>query len=78
MTTQITDGQFQATQDKIDALVRKTRRGTVGTAEEIAAYKAAYEAWERANALPQVKKVDRDRRDEVLLAVAIQHGLVTL
>lgn len=74
----ITDAQFQAAQDKLDALARKTRRGTAGTAEENAAYKAAYDAWEAANALPQIKKVDRDRRDEALLAAALKHGLVTL
>lgn len=72
----ITDAQFQAAQDKLDALARKTRRGTQGTADEIAAYHAAHNEWEAANALPQIKKVDRDRRDEQLLAVALKHGLV--
>lgn len=74
----ITDTQFQAAQDKLDAIARKTRRGTTGTADENAAYKAAFEAWEAANALPQIKKIDRDRRDEALLSVALQYGLVTL
>jgi len=32
--------------------------------------------WETANGLPQVKKIDRDHRDEVLLSVAIKYGLV--
>ncbi len=73
----MTDKQFQAAQDKLDALTRKTRRGTQGTEAEIAAYKAAYLAWESANALPQIKKVDRDRRDAALLAAALEHGLVS-
>jgi len=75
-TNRITNEQFQAAQDKMDALTRKTRRGTVGTQEERAAYLATFAAWENEYDLPQVRKVDRDYRDEQLLAVAIAHGLI--
>ena len=76
MANRITDAQFQTAQDAIDALTRKTRRGTVGADSEVVAYKTLVTDWEAANALPQVKKIDRDRRDEQLLAVARKHGLV--
>lgn len=76
MTKRITDAQFAAAQDKIDALTRKTRRGTIGTPDEISSYTAIVWEWEAANTLPQIKKVDRDHRDAQLLAVAVKHGLV--
>lgn len=78
MTNRITDAQFQAAQDKVDSLTRKTRRGTIGSAEEVATYNALLTEWETASGLPQGKKVDRDHRDETLLVVATKYGLVSL
>ena len=75
-TTQITEAQFQAAQNKIDSLTRSTKRGTKGTPEEIAAYLAIDAEWEAANALPQIKHLDRKVRDAALLAVATKHNLI--
>ena len=75
-STKITDAQFHHAQDAIDALTRKTRRGTVGTPEELAAYREVVTAWETANALPRVRKVDRATRDAELLAIALNYRLV--
>jgi len=73
----ITDAEFDAAQDRLDALHRRTRRGTVGTAEQIAHYRAAWHAWEAASALPQMRAVDRAHRDAQLYTVAVTYGLLS-
>lgn len=74
MTNQaLTETQFAAVQDKIDALARSTRKGT--QAEKVA-FSVLSAAWERALALPQTKAADREARRAMIFAVAVEHGLV--
>jgi len=54
----LTQDQFEAVQDKLDAALRATKRGT----PDRAAVDARVAVWEAAIALPQVTKVQRDVR----------------
>jgi len=51
-------------------------RGTVGTAAQIAHYRAAWHAWEAANALPSDSLYTQAHRDAQLYAVAVMYGLL--
>jgi hypothetical protein len=54
----LTQAQFSAHQDKIDAAMRATKRGTA----ERAAVEAVSKVWEAAIALPQRTFADRQAR----------------
>lgn len=72
----ITNAQFLAAQDKIDAMTRKTRRGTVGTEEELAVYSRITTEWEAACGLLQQTYSQIQARDAVLLEIATRNGLL--
>ena len=73
----ITDAEYDLAQDKLDALTRTTRRGTVGTPDEIARYRAVTAAWEAVHALPATRVVDRTARDAQFFQLAVAYGLIT-
>ena len=64
----LTDTQFSATQDKIDAALRATKRGT----PERAAAEARTVAWEAANALPQATAAQRKTRHAAIATAAAE------
>jgi hypothetical protein len=64
--------QFAAAQDKIDAVVRAAKRGT----PERATADALNSAWEAALALPARTAADRDARLLAIEAFASANGLV--
>lgn len=69
---ELTQAEFSAVQDKIDAMARAARRGTE---EQKATFEAANADWETANALPQIKFTDRKVRHAALYAAAVKHNL---
>ena len=72
----ITDAEYDTAEQRLATLTRRTRRGTVGTGEEIAHYRALVQAWEAAHRLPDTRATDRARRDEQIYAVATMYGLL--
>lgn len=72
MANQITEAQFSAAQDKLDAELRGARRGT----HDRAVVDARLAKWEAANALPQATWQNRKDRLEAIAAVAAELGLI--
>ena len=72
--TKLTEEQFTEAEDKIDALIRASKRGTP---ERLAA-EAVEAEWNAAYALPQRTVDDRTERSAAIAAVAVKHGLVAL
>ena len=68
----LTQAQFTVANDKIDDMVRGTKRGT----PERAAAQAISDEWEAANSLPVATVDQRTKRHEAIAAVAAKHGLV--
>lgn len=73
MTTNLTETQFSATQDRIDGLARSTRKGTP---DERAAFASLVSEWETAIALPQRTVQQRQDRLAAIAAVAVKHSLI--
>lgn len=74
MNNALTETQFAAAQDKIDAAIRAAKRGT----PERAAAEAQGAEWETAIALPQATAQQRTARRAEIAAVAAHLGLVSL
>ena len=64
----LTQVEFSAVQDTLDAALRATKRGT----PERAAVDARIAVWEAAIALPQATQAQRDARHEAIAAAAVQ------
>lgn len=73
MTTNLTEAQFAAAQDKIDGLARSTRKGEPAAR---AAFHALSSEWEAAIALPQRTAQQRQDRLAAIAAVAAKHSLI--
>jgi hypothetical protein len=66
---QLTEAQFEAAQDKIDSIVRASKRGT----PERDAADALSARWEAILAFPQSTATQRDtRRDAIAAFVAVE------
>lgn len=74
MTKQLTQAEFEAAQDALDARLRSTKRGSPER-EEI---EIVNRLWERANALPERSVEEREFRRAAIAQVAIKHGLVAV
>lgn len=72
-TTNLTEAQFAAAQDKIDTLARSTRKGESAAK---AAFQALSSEWETAIALPQRTAQQRQNRLAAIAAVAAKHNLI--
>lgn len=72
-TNQLTESQFAAAQDAMDARVRGARKSP-----DRAAITAQNERWEQAVALPQRTVGQRESRHEILASLAVELGLVSL
>jgi hypothetical protein len=69
---QLTEAQFTACQDKLDDLIRTSRKDP--EAKAVAAAKSAQ--WERAIALPQRTAQERQARFSAIAATATELGLL--
>lgn len=65
-TTKLTQAEFAAVQDKVDAAIRASKRGT----PERAAADEQSQAWERAIALPDATASQREVRWAEIAKVA--------
>lgn len=71
-TNHLTESQFAAAQDKLDAMVFSSRKDPAAKA----ATALIVAEWEAANALPVRTAEQRDARRVAIAAVAAKHGLV--
>lgn len=72
----ITNDEYDHVEAEVNALIRKTRRGRVGSPEELDYYQALMHDWEAIHRLPQTFYVDRDARDEKFYRFAVMFGLL--
>lgn len=69
----LTQAEFAAVQDKLDAALRATKRGS----QERAAVESILTIWEAAIAQPQATKAQRDaRHTEIARAAALVHSVI--
>lgn len=68
----LTQDQFRAAQDKVDAAIRGSKRGTP---ERVAAERLSAE-WERASSLPAITFAQREIRHAAIAEAAAKLGLL--
>lgn len=73
MKNALTENEFSAANDRVDSLLRSTKRGT----PERAAADVVSAEWEMAIALPQSTAQQREARRAAIRATAEKLGLVS-